>query len=209
MNRLFRIASLVWIGGVNIAASSMAQDTANRPERPPTPSFDLPGRPVALEEALRERVDQYQSQQRGLREDLRNALAELEDPTRNAVKQVQRKFRAENAEQIHAQERLGAQIRRAMHALRSHRAERTRPAPLPPEVESARADFVSARSDILAARDQLHAQLADASEEQREQLLEQFRNEQRDRLHELKDLKRGLREQIRGSTDKAGDSGGG
>ena len=209
MNHLFRIASLVWTGGVTLAASSMAQDTANRPERPPTPSFDLPGRPVALEEALRERVDQYQFQQRGLREDLRSALADLEDHTRDTVKQVQRKFREENAERIHAQKRLGAQIRRAMHALRSHRAERTRPTPLPPELESARADFQSARSDILAARDQLHAQLADVSEEQREQLLEQFRTEQRDRLHELKDLKRGLREQIRGSTDSAGDSGGG
>lgn len=175
-------------GGVAFA------QTESTPELPPAPPEVVNQNPE-----LKALIESFRTENQALRAELKAALAELDEPTREEIRAATQAFRTENAERIAAQKALAEEIRAAVREIR---ADRPRPN-LPPELVAAHQAFRDAQQALRQAqRDLREALRGAANAEEREAILASFREAQRARLQALKDAQRDLRE---GRENAAGD----
>ncbi len=166
---------------------------------------ELPDLPVEL----RGQIDLYQDEKESLRNELRETLAILEDPTRDEIRESVQAFREENAERIASQHELAAEIREELKEIRGDRPLPPHRRPLPPELEVRRDEFLAERQALQQERQEFFESIKDLTGEERDAAIQAFREEQRQRLQEQKELRRDLREQIReGVTDTGNGNGG-
>jgi len=139
-------------------------------------------------------IEAFRAEQQALRAELHAILEGLEDPTREAVAAATQAFRQANADRIAAQRELSQQIR---EAIAQNRPDRPLPV-IPDEVKALMDQFRAKQAEMQAARQELHAALEGATDEERAALLAAFREAQRERMGELKELRQQLRD-LRGS----------
>lgn len=177
---------LTLLAGLTLAVSSVSAQLGDRvgPGPGPRPEIERPSPEV---QAL---IDAFRAEQMALREELKVILDALEAPTREDIGAASRAFREANADRIAAQRELSAQIR---EAISQNRPDRPRPE-IPAEVQALMDAFRVKQAELEAARADLRTALEGATEEERAALLAAFRAAQRDRMEELKELRRQLRE---------------
>jgi len=153
-----------------------------------------------LSEALRSNIQEFRENQARLREELAARIKDLEDPTSEEIRDITRQFREEHAEAVQAQRESAREIREELARLRmEHRPDRERPEP-PEAVRELHQRLKEARKTLQEKRRARVQQIANAdSEEARKEMIEQFRQEQRDEVQQLIELRRDLREEVRGN----------
>ena len=172
------------------------------------PEVQRPDLPELTDE-LREKIDSYRDEKGALREELRESIAALEDPDREEIRETVQAFREENADRIASQRDLATEIREELKDVRGDRPLPPRHRPLPPEFQSRRDDFQAERQALRQDRHEFLESIKDLTGEEREAAIQAFREEQRQRLHEQKELRRELRDQIRDRVTDTGDGDGG
>lgn len=217
------IKHLILLGGISMALAipGFAQDNSTGGATDPEPSggpdrerrlggiVDRIQDRITLPDDLNTAIDEYQATQQTLRQDLADQISALENPTREQVREVTDQFKADNADLIAAQQELAQSIRDEVSALRMENAP-DRPE-VPEAVQEAREQFRQQRQSMVQSRQQLREDLAAAtSEEERRALITAFREQQRENVQDLREVRRTLREQLRdgGDGDRRGGTGG-
>jgi hypothetical protein len=151
----------------------------NRPDRP---VLDIPDYIIADREALRER-------RTDLAESRREAILALgENPTDEAVREAIETWRTENAEEIAAVQELSKSIRDWFRENRPDRGDRV----MTPRMLQRRLAFKENIQEMQQNRQRLRQQMQDPAltAEERQALMQAFRQQQRDLMQEHKQLKR-------------------
>ena len=161
----------------------------SKPERP-----ERPERPE-LSEDLKAKMETYKKESQTLRGELKEAIAALEDPTREQISEATKAFRDANKERFDAQKALVGEIRDGLKAARPERPERPE---LSPEAKALREKHKTLLKSMGENKKALHDALSKASEEERKELIENFRQEQAKLAQELKALHKEIRESLGG-----------
>ena len=213
------IKHILVLGGMSLVltAQTYAQE---EPEEPTTEPRDRAPRPIVgelvdrisdrleLPDELQSAIDDYQAIQAALREDLAGQIEALENPTREEVRALTDQFKADNEDTLMAQRELAQSIRDEVSAIRMENAPD--PADIPEAVLEAREQFREQRAAMVAARQQLREDLAAATtEDERKALIEAFRQQQRENVQDIRELRRSVREQLRDGDDSDRRGGGG
>ena len=213
------IKHILVLGGMSLVltAQTYAQE---EPEEPTTEPRDRAPRPIVgelvdrisdrleLPDELQSAIDDYQAIQAALREDLAGQIESLENPTREEVRALTDQFKADNEDTLMAQRELAQSIRDEVSAIRMENAPD--PADIPEAVLEAREQFREQRAAMVAARQQLREDLAAATtEDERKALIEAFRQQQRENVQDIRELRRSVREQLRDGDDSDRRGGGG
>jgi len=147
--------------------------------RPDDPIFEVP-------DEIKEKRNALQEQRAALAESRRAAIDALgEDPTDEEIRETVEAWREANADAI-------ADARALADELRDWFRENRPPRPLPPVIAQRRAEFRDNMQDIRDNRRQLRQRLQnpDLTEEEREQIIAEFREQQREFVQERKALRR-------------------
>ena len=162
----------------------------NKPQRP-----ERPERPE-LSEELKTKMETYKEESQALRAELKEAIAALEEPTREQISEATKSFRESNKDRFDAQKALSGEIRDSLKAARPERPERPE---ISPEAKALREKHQALLKSMGENKKELREALAQASEEERKELMESFREEQAQLSQELKALHKEIRESIGGA----------
>ncbi len=169
---------------------------------------DVPETP-AFPDELKETIDVYKAEREALRQELREAIAELGNPSKEEVRAVIIAFREENAERIAAQRKLGSEIRDIDREFRGNHPDRPGRPEKPAELVALQDEFRAKQDVLIQARKEFSESIKDLSKEDRHAAIQDFNNEQRLRHQEQKELRRQIRDQARdnlGSDRRPDDS---
>ncbi len=157
---------------------------------------------------LEAKISDFQSTQEELRNSLQEEIDALVEPTLEEIRTTTEAFKEANQEEINAQKALAREIREELAAYRRENAPE-RPE-IDEEVLQARQDFNDLRDGLAQDRRTLKEALAAAeTEEERQQLIADFRAGQRETLQEMKEIRRTIRNELRdGDNDRRGGGGG-
>jgi uncharacterized membrane protein len=159
----------------------------DKPERP-----DRPERPEIPDE-LKAKMEVYKKESQALRQELKAAIGKIEKPTREQISEASSTFREANKERYVSQKGLIVEIRDGLKALRPERPEKPE---LSDEAKAIREKHAALLKSMGENKKNLREALAKASEDERKELLENFREQQKKLSAELKALHKEIRESI-------------
>jgi cytochrome c556 len=174
-----------------------ADDPADgtRPEHPGRhgrPQGDRPERPE-IPDALKEKMDEFKAQKEALREGMKAAIAELDNPTRDDIKAAMEAYREANQDILDAHKSLGQEIKAALEELRPERPEK-------PALSDEAQALIDQQNELKATLDEkkqeLKAALENATKEERQALHQAFREENKELAEQLKALHQQIREAV-------------
>ena len=161
----------------------------NKPERP-----ERPERPEIPDE-LKSKMEAYKKESQALRQELKAAIGKIEKPTREQISEATSAFRVANKDRYESQKGLIVDIRDGLKALRPERPEKPE---LSDEAKALREKHAALLKSMGENKKALHDALSKASEEERKELIENFRQEQAKLAQELKALHKEIRESLGG-----------
>lgn len=182
-----------------LAASIREAIQENRPVRPERP--ERPQRPNVPSE-IAEKQAERNSLQNQLAEARAALIAELraEGADADAIADAMAAWREENADLIAQVQGLGQEIAAWAQSQRPERGER----PGNPEMDQRRAEFAQNARDMREARANLGQQMRGPMDpEERQALIEEFRQNQRELMEEQKELRR--QQRVGGGDNLGGD----
>ena len=185
MKKTIEITLLVLAGSFFMVSGAIADGDA--PDRPEIERAHLP-------DEVREQFAAYKAERNALRTELRERIAEAGAETDEERHAVVDAFREEFADQIAANRELGADIRAAIAEIRDGRD-------IPDGVRDRVRQFRQDRADLQAERREFVASLEGLTEEEREAAIQEFREDYRQRLHDLKEERRQLRDRVHENLD--------
>ena len=155
---------------------------------------DKPSRP-SLSSDLKDQLSLYKSESEALRAELKAELNKLSKPTREQIRQLTAQFKEENKERLAKQKELADAIKSELSKVRPSRpAKPSISKDVSDKMVLLRKEHDSLKASVTESKQELKAQLANASIEEREALLGTFRDDQK-RLHEdIKNVQRKIRE---------------
>ena len=159
------------------------------PEKPVPPIVPIPPADV------KEKMDEYKATQKDLQSGLVEKIKELgKKPTKEAVRKVVEKYQKENANVINSQKELGKEIYDWQKENRPERPKRPEP---PKEVKAKIAQVKIAKNSLDIARKSLLQELKGKSKEEKDVLVKEFKQSQKEKHKELKDAQKALAEEVR------------
>ena len=182
MRKTIEMMFLVLAGSLFIAGGAVAQNDGPGPGGSDRPEIDRPPLPAEL----REKIVDFKTEQHALRSELRTAIGDTTEAEKQAIVAA---FREANAERIAAQRELGAEIRAEIRGDRE----------VPDGFRDRVRDFRHDRRELQIDRREFVASLEGLSEEDRETAIQAFKEEYRERLHDLKEARRDLRDDVNGN----------
>jgi hypothetical protein len=185
MRKTIEIMFLVLAGSLFIASGAVAQNDGPGPDGSDRPEVDRPPLPAEL----REKIVEFKTEQHALRSELRTAIGDTTEAEKRAIVEA---FREANVERIADQRELGAEIRAEIAEIRGDRE-------VPDGFRDRVTDFRHDRRELQIDRREFVASLEGLSEEDRETAIQAFKEEYRERLHDLKEARRDLRDDVNGN----------
>ena len=170
----------------------------NKPERP-----ERPERPEVPEE-LKTKMEAYKKESQALRQELKVAIGKIEDPTREQIGEATRAFREANKDRYESQKGLIVEIRDGLKAIRPERPEKPE---LSDEAKALREKHAALLKSMGENKKNLREALAKATEDERKELFDKFREQQEKLSAELKALHKEIRDSIGGRPEKPGVDG--
>ena len=170
-------------------------DKPERPERPERPE---------IPDELKSKMEAYKKESQALRQELKAAIGKIEKPTREQISEASSTFREANKERYVSQKGLIVEIRDGLKALRPERPEKPE---LSDEAKALREKHASLLKSMGENKKTLREALAKATEDERKELLDNFREQQEKLSAELKALHKEIRDSIGGRPEKPGVDG--
>ena len=170
----------------------------NKPERP-----ERPERPEIPDE-LKSKMEAYKKESQALRQELKAAIGKIEKPTREQINEATSAFRVANKDRYESQKGLIVDIRDGLKALRPERPEKPE---LSDEAKALREKHAALLKSMGENKKNLREALAKATENERKELLDNFREQQEKLSAELKALHKDIRDSIGGRPEKPGVDG--
>jgi predicted transcriptional regulator len=158
-----------------------------RPERPARPE---------LNDELKNKLQKYKQEQDALRKALKDRLDKIQNPTREKIQMVTRQFKANHQTHLAAQKFLASQIKEGLKAARPERPSKPEvTAEVKEQVQGLQDQHKKIHETIQASKAKLKESLHDVvSKEERRQLLDAFRQDQKDLHEQMKNIQRQIRE---------------
>ncbi len=170
-------------------------DGSDSPDRPQV------DRPDVLPPDLRDKIEDYRTERHALRSELRERLADLDDPTNEEIHDETGAFREENSDRIDAQRDLARMIHADLRDIRRDRPHRPRPRPHDGVVRDRITDFRTERDALRQERHDFLESIQELPADERETAISDFREEHRQRVEEQKELRRQIHRDIRDNID--------
>ena len=169
----------------------------NKPEvggEKPEVEIQRPAKPE-LSDELKESLSQIKADQKKLHESMKEKLADLgEGATKEEMREAIEAFKQENKEKFEAIKAAHESIRESMEAARPEKPERPElTADLKLKVEALK----EKHKELHTARKELHEQLKDASEEEKQELIAEFKENNKAKHQEIKTQSKEIKEEIR------------
>ncbi len=196
VNLIFILALAIFYFGER-AWGQNDDGSAGTPDRPEV------DRPEILPGDLLEEIQSYRAEKIEMRSDLRDVLAELDQPTKDEVREAIAGFREANADRIELQHILAASIRDQLHDIRGVRDDRPEPGSLSSELANRIQDFKDERDALIQQRHAFMDSIRDLSDEEKEAAIQAFRSDLRQELEVQKELRRRIREDVEGEVSGA------
>jgi Skp family chaperone for outer membrane proteins len=171
---------------------------SNKPERP-----ERPERPEIPDE-LKTKMEAYKKESQALRQELKSAIGKIENPTREQIGEASSTFREANKKRYESQKGLIVEIRDGLKAIRPERPEKPE---LSDEAKALREKHAALLKSMGENKKNLREALAKATEDERKELFENFREQQEKLSAELKALHKEIRESIGDRPDVPGVDG--
>jgi DNA repair exonuclease SbcCD ATPase subunit len=164
-------------------------DAPERPERPARTELTV---------ALKDKLSSYKAEHDSLRNELKALIKQLNRPTREKIREITKKFEADNQTRIQAQKELAHEIKTGLKEARPER-------PAKPQISD---ETIKLKVDLLRKQHkeineavkestiELKTQLETATREQRKELLDAFREDQKKLHQDLKNIQRQIREAL-------------
>jgi hypothetical protein len=159
-------------------------DKPERPERPERPE---------IPDELKAKMEVYKKESQALRQELKAAIGKIEKPTREQISEATSAFRVANKDRYESQKGLIVDIRDGLKALRPERPEKPE---LSDEAKALREKHAALLKSMGENKKNLREALAKATENERKELLDNFREQQEKLSAELKALHKEIRESI-------------
>ena len=186
----------------NIKADQKKADRPKpEPKRPPVVRPPAPPRPEISKETKKE-LAEIEKDKADLFKAMREELGKLEKgSTKEDVRKAVVNFKKENADKFAAIKEAADKVHEELKANRPERPER--PEPTAEVKEKIKAVHV-AHKEIHEARKDLRADLKEATDEQKKELIKDFKASQKEKHKDLKAAHKDLREEVR-ATKETGD----
>jgi NADH dehydrogenase/NADH:ubiquinone oxidoreductase subunit G len=147
-------------------------------------------------------MDEFKAQKEALREGMKAAIAELDNPTRDDIKAAMEAYREANQYILDAHKSLGQEIKAALEELRPERPGKPALSDAQDLIDqqSDAQDLIDQQNELKATLDEkkqeLKAALENATKEERQALHQAFREENKELAEQLKALHQQIREAV-------------
>lgn len=202
MNTILKITALASLFLAGAAATLTAQN-GNPPDNvPPPPPGEVPPPPpdmegpeweyIPLPDDLKDALVDHREARKDLREELRAQIDELENPTPEEVQEVVKAFREENAELLAVLREEGKALHEDVREFRKETGWVD--GDVPPELRDQAGHVKDAAVALRESRREYMQAIREAeTPEERMELIRQWREDQLDLRHDLKEERRELR----------------
>ena len=158
------------------------------PERPARPE---------LTSDLKDKLSTYQQVHDALRDELKALIKAEEKPTREKIREITLKFEADNQDRLEQQKQLAREIKAGLQDSRPTRPSKPEVSDrIKTKINLLRVQHDSIQQTVAASKQALKTQLESATTEQRKEILDTFRQEQKQLHDELKNIQRQIRETL-------------
>lgn len=193
---------------LNLAVPLFSQE----PSPPPPPDLPddntgalaptRPERPARTELAntLKEKLEDYKTKQDNLRKALKDRLAQIDNPTREKIRIATQAFELLHKDQLDALKARAALIKAELDAARPARPSKPLVSDeIKTQVISLQNQHKEVHDSLQASKAELKIALQDVTDEERAQLLDEFRQNQKDLHEQMKNIQRQIRETLHAS----------
>jgi hypothetical protein len=175
------------------------QEKPKKPIKPFVPSAPSPHNKIPAD--IKENMDSFKSEQSKLNKALQSKIKDLgKKPTKEAVRKVVEKFRADNQDKINAQKELGKSIQQWQKDNRTERPKRPEPST---EVKEKMTEVRTKKKEMDEIRKTFQETLKaskDLTKEQREELIKEFKEKNAEKHQAIKEAQKELQKEIRETT---------
>jgi len=170
----------------------------NNGKKPKPPVKPVPPIVPVPPTEVKEKMDSYKEAQQTLQSGLRNKIKELgKKPTKEEVRKVVEKYRADNKDLIDSQKELGKSIQEWQKENRPERPKRPEPSA---EIKEKLKDIHSKKTEMDEIKKAFQETLKsskDLTKQQREELIKNFKEANADKHKAIKDAQKELQKEIR------------
>jgi len=172
---------------------------ATAPERPERPAR------TELTSDLKDKLSNYKEEHDSLRNELKALIKELKKPTREKIREITKKFEADNLTRLQAQKELAREIKTGLKEARPERPAKPQiSTEIKTKVELLRKQHGEINKAVAESTKELKIQLQTATREQRKELLDAFREDQQKLHQDLKNIQRQIREALQPTITASG-----
>ncbi len=175
------------------------------------PSVDRPDKPSrpALSSDLKEQLTLYKTETDALRAELKTELNKLNKPTREQIRKLTSQFQEQNKERLAKQKELADKIKSELSKVRPTRPSKPSVSPeTASKVSQLRQAHGSLKDSVAESKKELKIKLESASVEEREALLDKFREDQKKLHGDIKNVQQKIRELMDSSLVSSNTSSG-